>query len=92
MVNASMFGALRRHGEQCVFWSIQPERLRPVPAAQQARDVLRRAHPGAIVDLHDAEGVRGAPERLLAAIPLMIDGLREAGYDFATVSELLDGD
>jgi len=92
MVNAAMFGALRRHGERCVFWSIQPERLRPAPATQQARDVLRRAHPGAIVDLHDAEGVRGAPERLLAALPLMIDGLREAGYDFATVSELLDGD
>ena len=73
-----------------MFWSIQPERLRPAPATQQARDVLRRAHPGAIVDLHDAEGVRGAPERLLAALPLMIDGLREAGYDFATVSELLD--
>ena len=87
-----MFGALRRHGERCVFWSIQPERLRPAPPAQQARDVLRHAHPGAIVDLHDAEGVRGAPQRLLAALPLMIDGLRDAGYDFATVSELLDGD
>jgi len=92
MVNAAMFGALRRHGERCVFWSIQPERLRPAPPAQQARDVLRHAHPGAIVDLHDAEGVRGAPQRLLAALPLMIDGLRDAGYDFATVSELLDGD
>ena len=92
MVNAAMFGALRRHGERCVFWSIQPEHLRPAPAAQQARDVLRRAHPGAIVDLHDAEGVRGAPGRLLTALPLMIDGLREAGYDFATVSELLDGE
>jgi peptidoglycan/xylan/chitin deacetylase (PgdA/CDA1 family) len=92
MVNAAMFGALRRHGERCVFWSIQPERLRPAAPAQQAWDVLRHAHPGAIVDLHDAEGVRGAPERLLAALPLMIDGLRDAGYDFATVSELLDGD
>jgi len=91
-VNVAMFGVLRRLHARCVFWSIQPERLRPAPATQQARDVLRRAHPGAIVDLHDAEGVRGAPERLLAALPLMIDGLREAGYDFATVSELLDDD
>jgi hypothetical protein len=44
------------------------------------------------VDLHDAEGVRGAPERLLAALPLMIDGLRAAGYELATVGDLLDGD
>ncbi|PYM78045.1 MAG: polysaccharide deacetylase family protein, partial [Candidatus Rokuibacteriota bacterium] len=90
MVNAAMFGALRRHGERCVLWSIQPEGLRATMATQQADDVLRRAHPGAIVDLHDAEGVGGAPERLLAALPLMIDGLRSAGYDLVTVTELLD--
>jgi peptidoglycan-N-acetylglucosamine deacetylase len=90
MVNAAMFGALRRHGERCVLWSIQPEGLRTTPATQQADDVLRRAHPGAIVDLHDAEGLDGAPERLLTALPPMIDGLHAAGYDLVTVSELLD--
>ena len=92
MVNAAMFGALRRYGEQCVLWSIQPEGLRPAPPARQVREVLDRAHPGAIVDLHDADGVRGAPERLLAALPPMIDGLRDAGYDFATVTDLLAAD
>jgi peptidoglycan/xylan/chitin deacetylase (PgdA/CDA1 family) len=90
MVNAAMFGALRRHGERCVLWSIQPEGLRAAAATQQADDVLRRAHPGAIVDLHDAEGLDGAPGRLLAALPPMIDGLRSDGYELVTVSELLD--
>lgn len=90
MVNAAMFGALRRHGELCVLWSIQPEGLRAAAATQQADDVLRRAHPGAIVDLHDAEGLDGAPGRLLAALPPMIDGLRSDGYELVTVSELLD--
>jgi peptidoglycan/xylan/chitin deacetylase (PgdA/CDA1 family) len=52
--------------------------------------VLSRAHPGAIVDLHDAEGVRDAPERLLAALPPMIAGLRELGYELTTVGELLE--
>jgi hypothetical protein len=91
MVNAAMFGALRRHGEQCVLWSIQPEGLRPVSAAEQVREVLRRAHPGAIVDLHDAEGTRGAPVRLVAALAPVIDGLREMGYELVTVGELLEG-
>jgi len=90
MVNAAMFGALRRHGQRCVLWSIQPEGLREAPAAQQVEYVMRRAHPGAIVDLHDAEGLRHAPERLLAALPRMIAGLRELGYEFATVGELLE--
>jgi peptidoglycan-N-acetylglucosamine deacetylase len=89
MVNAAMFAALRRHGQRCVFWSIQPEGLHPAAPDRQVAHVLRRARPGAIVDLHDAEGTPGAPARLAAALPAMIAGLRAAGYDFATVGEVL---
>jgi peptidoglycan/xylan/chitin deacetylase (PgdA/CDA1 family) len=89
MVNAAMFGAIRRHGQRCVFWSIQPEGLRPAAPAVQVERVRRRAHAGAIVDLHDAEGTPGAPARLCAALPAMIDGLAAAGYGFGTVGELL---
>jgi peptidoglycan/xylan/chitin deacetylase (PgdA/CDA1 family) len=89
MVNAAMFAALRRHRQRCVFWSIQPEGLRPASAAIQVERVLRRAHPGAIVDLHDAEGTPRAPARLCEALPAMIDGLAAAGYGFGTVGELL---
>jgi peptidoglycan/xylan/chitin deacetylase (PgdA/CDA1 family) len=88
MVNAAMFPALRRVGERCVFWSIQPEGQRPRPAERQVAHVLHRAHPGAIVDLHDAEGTPAAPARVLQALPPLLAGLRERGYTFATVSEL----
>jgi peptidoglycan/xylan/chitin deacetylase (PgdA/CDA1 family) len=84
-----MFPALRRVGERCVFWSIQPEGQRPTPAAGQAEYVLRRAHPGAIVDLHDAEGTPAAPQRLLAALPALLHGLRARGYALTTVGDLL---
>jgi peptidoglycan-N-acetylglucosamine deacetylase len=90
MVNAAMFPVLRRWQERCVFWSIQSEGLRRQPAPRQAAHVLRRAHPGAIVDLHDAEGVAGAPARLHEALPALIQGLRAAGYGLVTVAELLD--
>jgi peptidoglycan-N-acetylglucosamine deacetylase len=90
-VNAALFFTLRRLGVRCVFWSIQSEGLRPAAAALQVDRVLRHAHAGAIVDLHDAQGTRGAPGRLLEALPPMIAGLRERGYAFATVSDLLDG-
>jgi peptidoglycan/xylan/chitin deacetylase (PgdA/CDA1 family) len=88
MVNAALFPILARHRLRCVFWSIQPEGLRPAPVESQVRHVIRRAHAGAIVDLHDAEGTAGAPARLCAALPSMIDGLRDAGYGFATVTAL----
>jgi peptidoglycan/xylan/chitin deacetylase (PgdA/CDA1 family) len=90
MVNAAMFSALRRLGERCVFWSMQPEGLWPVAAETQVRRVLHRAHPGAIVDLHDAEGTPHAPVRLVQALPAMVDGLRAAGYELATVAEILE--
>ncbi len=89
MVNAALFAALGRHDERCVLWSIQPEALRPATAEQQCARVLREAHPGAIVDLHDAEGTPRAPERLVEMLPPTIAGLRDAGYGFATVAELL---
>jgi peptidoglycan/xylan/chitin deacetylase (PgdA/CDA1 family) len=89
MVNAAMFAVLRARRLRPVFWSIQPEGLRPAAAEAQAAYVVRRAHPGAIVDLHDAEGTRGAPARLADALPAMIERLRGAGYDLTTVGELL---
>ena len=96
MVNASLFGVLRRADLRCVLWSIQPEGLRARAPEAQTRHVLARAHPGAIVNLHDAEGVAGAPGRLAAALPGMIDGLHERGYSLTTVADLLqsmeDGD
>ena len=89
MVNAALFPVLRRAELSCVFWSIQPEGRRPRAPHAQATHVLARAHAGAIVDLHDADGVPGAPERLAAALPAMIDGLRDQGYTLTTVGDLL---
>ena len=89
MVNAAMWRALKKTGEHCVFWTLQPEGLRARSPEAQTAYVVNRAGPGAIVDLHDAEGVVGAPARLIAALPAMLDGLRDAGYRLTTVATLL---
>jgi len=89
MVNAALFSAVRATAERLVFWSIQPEGQRPAPVERQVAHVLGRAHAGAIVDLHDAEGTARAPERLVEGLPQMIAGLRERGYTLTTLSELL---
>ena len=89
MVNLAVFPTLRRLGSRCVFWSIQPEGLRAAPPEIMARRVARKAHPGAIVDLHDAEGLPGAPLRLLAALPEMIERLRAEDYALVPLGELL---
>jgi peptidoglycan/xylan/chitin deacetylase (PgdA/CDA1 family) len=89
LTNLAMLPVLRRLGTPCVLWTIQPEKLRAVaPAAQVAR-TLRRARPGAIVDLHDADGVPGAGARIVEALPAMIAGLRARGYAMAALGDLL---
>jgi peptidoglycan/xylan/chitin deacetylase (PgdA/CDA1 family) len=89
MVNLALFPTLARVNARCVFWSIQPEGLRPFAPAEQVEHVLNRSHPGAIVDLHDAEGLPGAPQRLLAALPSMIERLKGEGYTLVTLGKLL---
>jgi peptidoglycan/xylan/chitin deacetylase (PgdA/CDA1 family) len=91
MVNLAMFPTLRRLGTPCVFWSLQPEGLRACPPDLMVERVNRRVRPGAIVDLHDADGVPGAGGRLIAALPAMIAGLRQAGYELVALGELLAG-
>ena len=59
------------------------------PAQEIADDVLRQAKKGNIVLLHDGGGERA---QTVAALPLIIDQLRAKGYEFASVSELIDKD
>jgi|GEM_PF-322343 len=73
-------------GLPAVQWSIvsgDPDR------SQTARDIaqriLRQAHPGAIVVMH----ANGRGWNTADALPILVPALREMGYEFVTVSELL---
>jgi peptidoglycan/xylan/chitin deacetylase (PgdA/CDA1 family) len=87
--NLAMFGTVRRLGTPCVFWTVQPESRRPVAPPEQARRALARARPGAIYDLHDADGVPGAGARLGEYLPGLIAALRGEGYALVPLRELL---
>ncbi len=87
--NLAMFGAVRRLGTPCVFWTVQPEGRRPVDPAEQTRRATARARSGAIYDLHDADGVPGAGARLVEYLPSLIAALRGQGYALVPLRELL---
>ncbi len=77
-------------GERRVLWSVRPEGL--IVAADAARMtalVVRQAHPGAIVNLHDCGGHPSTPRETAAALPSMIAGLRRRGFDIVALRELL---
>ena len=89
MTNLAMTSALRRLGTPCVLWSVQPEGLRAVAPEAQVRYATARARPGAILDLHDADGVPGAGERLVEALPGLIATLRSVGHTLVPLRDLL---
>lgn len=79
---------LSRHERVSVTWDIEPE-TDPFIAGNHERitaHVLEHARPGSIILLHVMYASR-APSR--EALPGIIGGLRAAGYDFATVNELM---
>jgi peptidoglycan/xylan/chitin deacetylase (PgdA/CDA1 family) len=89
MTNLAVSPTLRRLGTPCVLWSVQPEGLRAAAADAQVRHAAAHARPGAILDLHDADGVPGAGARLVKALPALVATLREAGFALVPLRDLL---
>ena len=77
-------------GEVRVLWSVRPEGLVvSAAAAKMAEHVVRKAHAGAIVNLHDRGGHRSTPRETWLALPCMIAGLRARGLDVVPLRVLL---
>lgn len=65
-------------GISCLDW--EPE----VSAGKRAETILKTASDGSIVLLHDFPG----NDKTVKALPSIIDGLRDKGFDFVTLSRL----
>ena len=71
-----------------VMWSVTSADTDPRAKYQVfVKNVIRDANPGAIVLMHDGGGNR---ERTVKALPAIVSGLKQQGYRFVTVPELLE--
>ncbi|MEG3878937.1 polysaccharide deacetylase family protein [Microcoleus sp. herbarium7] len=71
-----------------VMWSVTSADTDPRAQPQAfVENVLKGAKPGAIVLMHDGGGDRS---RTVQALPEMIAGLKQQGYRFVTIPELLE--
>jgi peptidoglycan-N-acetylglucosamine deacetylase len=79
---------LHRTGRTTVTWDVEPESFAEVDgnAGRIAAHVLERARPGSIILLHVMFPSRAGSRR---AVPAIVAGLRQRGYRFVTVSELM---
>jgi peptidoglycan/xylan/chitin deacetylase (PgdA/CDA1 family) len=72
-----------------VTWDIEPDSLPDVASDPQkiVDHVLNNTESGSIILLHV---MYGSGENALNSIPGIVNGLREKGFEFVTVNELLE--
>jgi peptidoglycan/xylan/chitin deacetylase (PgdA/CDA1 family) len=70
-----------------VMWSIDPKDYQQLPASTIANTVISQAKSGAIVLLHDGGGTR---QKTIDALSAIIPKLKQQGYRFVTVPQLLE--
>lgn len=88
-MNGTAWREMHRLRARVVLWDVDPRDWeRPGPKTIAER-VVARVRPGSIVLLHDGGGDRS---QTIRALPLIIERLRERGYEFVTVKELVEAD
>ena len=90
--SATMLKELRSAGYVSIGWDVDSTDWRETDPEKIAAQVLSEAHSGAIVLMHDGGLAGGNPDRsgTVAALPAVIVGLRERGYELVTVPDILD--
>jgi peptidoglycan/xylan/chitin deacetylase (PgdA/CDA1 family) len=73
-------------GLHSALWNVDPQDWREGSSPEAlAWSVISAATPGSVIVLHDGGGDQSTT---IAALPLIIDGLRYYGYEFVTLDEL----
>ncbi len=75
-----------RNGYQTVLWTICVENSKAKTPEDMAKRVINAARPGMIILAHDGRLDRNPT---LAALPMIIEGLQELGYEFVTLDKLI---
>ncbi|MFK3779935.1 polysaccharide deacetylase family protein [Agrobacterium sp. NPDC089420] len=80
---------LSRHDRKTIMWDVEPESFPDVAedAAVFAKYVIEQTRNGSIIIMHVMYRSREVSRQ---ALPLIIDGLRQRGFEFVTVSQLLE--
>lgn len=83
-------------GYRCVGWSVMAWDWNRPPSEVIQRRILRGVRPGGVTLLHDGQDTDAFPKadrsHTIAAVPRIIRRLKEGGYGFVTVPELMDLD
>jgi peptidoglycan/xylan/chitin deacetylase (PgdA/CDA1 family) len=88
-------GSVQRLGYKEVLWNISTNELSKHTPEFLADQIVKKSKPGGIIDIHDGYGTlhntaKANKSETVEMVPLIIDRLRDEGYTFVTVSQLLN--
>jgi len=81
--NRQIDAIAQAQGMRTIMWDVDPQDWRGPTAEEMVQDVLSRTRSGSIILFHEGRS------NTLAALPPIIRGLQERGFQFVTVSTLL---
>ncbi len=87
--NATTLRQLKRLKLLMVLWSVDTDDYQQPGVSVIVKNALEGVHPGEIILMHDAGGVR---TQTIEALPQIIKDLRSKGYELVTVPKLLEDD
>jgi polysaccharide deacetylase family sporulation protein PdaB len=85
--NKRVITTLHQMGYQVIQWDTDSLDWKNPGVDQIVNRVLNKAHPGDIILMHASDSCKQTAQ----ALPRIIDGLRAKGYEFVTVSQLIEG-
>ena len=88
----AMARAMRELGVRLVNFDVRAFDTRASDPDRLVKRIVARVRAGSIIVLHDGDDRDERPDRrvMLAALPKLIAGLKAGGFEFLTVSDLLD--
>ena len=80
----------KKLGMKPAYWSIEAQDWDKKTTIEHIyTTVINNAQNGSIIVLHDNGGAKGAPQKTLKALPVIIDTLLQKGYPFVTLDEMM---
>ena len=84
---------MRNERYTMVLWDVSSEDWAELPPKKIVSNIVKRVKPGSIILLHDSGDLvsfnGGNRSATVQALPLIIENLREKGYDFVTIDQMI---
>ncbi|WP_123043447.1 polysaccharide deacetylase family protein [Cohnella candidum] len=73
-----------------VLWTVDPRDWAGTSVSAMRANIRKHARPGGVILLHSFGGKKDALEHTIELLPIIIQDLKKAGYEFVTIDDMID--